>query len=99
MDKSRRSRKIDTHNLYQRQGMGKLLAACLFGFCEARGATTVGLGTQDTSGGFWSRFGLSQSATKRIVELWVMLGPVIDVPLKAVPRVTDGIDRAKKPLW
>jgi hypothetical protein len=29
----------------------------------------------------------------------VMLGPVIDVPLKAVPRVTDGIDRAKKPLW
>ena len=28
---------INTHTLYQRQGMGKLLAACLFGFCEAIG--------------------------------------------------------------
>jgi GNAT superfamily N-acetyltransferase len=90
---------ININPAYQRQGLGKLLAACMIGFCQAKGVTSIRLGTQDTSGGFWSKFQISTANSKTINELWIMLGPVIDVPRKPAVKEVIGFDRSKKSMW
>jgi hypothetical protein len=90
---------INTRAQYQRQGYGKLMAACFFGYCQAKGILSVRLGTTDTSGGFWSKFELSTANSKTMTQLWIMLGPVLDIPQKPTVNQVIGFDRSKKSIF
>lgn len=48
--------------LYEDCGFAKLLAAALYLYAQAGGATHVKLGTNDTSRGFWGHLGVSSAA-------------------------------------
>jgi GNAT superfamily N-acetyltransferase len=46
---------------FQGKGLGKLLAVAYYEHVARQGATTIGLGTEDTSGGFWKKQGIVMS--------------------------------------
>lgn len=77
---------IEVNGRYRRQGLGTLLAACFFAYWEAKGASKARLGTTDTSGTFWNSLGLSQQTIKDISDVYIKIGPVVDVPNKPVPQ-------------
>jgi ribosomal protein S18 acetylase RimI-like enzyme len=58
---------------FQKQGLGKLLAAAFYAYWENQGAVSFSLGTQDTSGGFWGHLGMS-SASLPVATAWAKLG-------------------------
>jgi N-acetylglutamate synthase-like GNAT family acetyltransferase len=55
---------VETINIspdQQGKGLGKLLVAAFLAYWNSRGVSKIQLGTTDTSGGFWSKLGVSQS--------------------------------------
>jgi hypothetical protein len=86
--------KVETVNVdghYRSNGLGKLLAALFYAYWEKQGATAVRLGTQDTSKGFWSYLGLSQSNSTSMASAWEMLGNIsVENELKvSAPELSD----------
>jgi hypothetical protein len=75
---------------FQKQGLGKLLAAAFYAYWEGKGATKFNLGTVDSSGGFWGHLGMSSSAIP-VATAWAKLGTIsVERDLKrGEPEFTD----------
>ena len=67
---------INVNDNRQGRGLGKLLVAALCAYAQAHAIANMGLGTLDTSGGFWARYGVGQGGNTAIALITAQIfGP------------------------
>ena len=71
---------INTHALYRGNGYANVVALAFYAYWQAQGATHVSLGTNDTSGGFWTARGVHQNANTLIGTAIGAVANPINVP-------------------
>lgn len=64
---------INVSGTRQGRGLGKLLVAALCAYAQANAIANMGLGTEDTSGGFWAKYGVGQGGNTSVALIVAQL--------------------------